>query len=507
LLIVTLPRVPTPFADTQFYASIARARQLVGVGIPSWMQHSPAAVDHIPFYGPVYFTLAAQTFDWFGVSLRGYRAVSLLGTLLVVAATALLVRSISPTSGRWLWAVTLLLLTPDIRTHATEGTMHALAVGFEAMALATFVGGLATGRGRAWFGAAAGAFLTLAALTTPRTYPFIAGFFVAGLLLPCMPSDARRLGRRQLAVAAATFAVGIGAWTIASHGNPLRWIRYMTFIAMHENTDVALLPGATRVWLFSWANALTSLIAAAAATIVVAKLSRGRRTDERAGLAAFALVTCGITMVVSAVVMNLTLDLGIYVGLPLFITVLAMPYEAFGVSRRALGLAVAFILSIETAFAGIWYLRVAATWDARDPEPLYAFFRTHVPEGSAVVGPPAPFFFAVERAGSRYRVAEAESWADWARWVPVIEPDAVAAARNVPIAPTGNRYFVWFTGDEVPAEYACAAPYRIATFEPAPHHLSLLGWLGRRTLDVGYPGASLYRLPQGCPTGYDPTHS
>ena len=284
----------------------------------------------------------------------------------------------------------------------------------------------------------------------------------------------------------------------------------MTFIAMHENTDVAVLPGATRVWLFSWANALTSLIAAAAATIVVAKLSRGRRSDERDGLAAFALVTCGITMVVSAVVMNLTLDLGIYVGLPLFITVLAMPYEAFGVSRRALGLAVAFILSIETAFAGIWYLRVAATWDARDPEPLYAFFQTHVPEGSAVVGPPAPFFFAVERAGSRYRVAEAESWADWARWRArdrtrrgCRSPQrADRAGRQIDIsAETGYEVRRRVRSAQQPS--ACAdrsSRLRIRAFSSAGSAVC--------TLDVELPGSSFLSGAAGrAPTGYDPTRS
>ena len=59
-------RVPTPFADVQLYVSIARARQLYGVGIPTLTWNSPTAVDHIPFYGPVFFDLSALALRLFG---------------------------------------------------------------------------------------------------------------------------------------------------------------------------------------------------------------------------------------------------------------------------------------------------------------------------------------------------------------------------------------------------------------------------------------------------------
>jgi len=157
--------------------------------------------------------------------------------------------------------------------------------------------------------------------------------------------------------------------------------------------------------------------------------------------------------------------------------------------------------------AGVWYARVAATWQARDPDSLYAFVTRHVPATSAVAGPRAPYFFAVERSGARYRSVSPESWADWARWMPDVEPEALAEARRVPITSTGERFLIWRADDEVPAEYACATTHQVAVFEPAPTHLELLGWLGARTWDTGYPKSVLYRLPQGCPTGYDPTHS
>jgi hypothetical protein len=402
--------------------------------------------------------------------------------------------------------VTLLLLTPEIREYATVGTMATLALGFEMMALAVFVCGLRAERRRAWYGAGAGALLSLAALTTPRTYLFIAAFFMAGVLSPGLSRAERRRASRQLAVTFATLAVAVGAWAVASHGSVTNWARYISFILRHEDSDVAILPSADRRWLFSVGNATVPFIAAALGVAVTALLSRrAERHDERTGVAAFALLTGWLTFIAGLVTLNLTFTQTTYIALPLFIVVLAMPYESLRLPPRALTVAAVAVLSIEAGLAGISYARVAATWDARDPDRLYRFFDRYVPDGAAVIGPPAPYFMAVERSGARYLSVSPESWADWARWVPILEPQAVAEARKVPVAPTAGRYLIWLAGDELPGEYACAATHQIAVYEPPPDHLDLLGWIGRRTWDTGYRKSILYQLPAGCPTGYDPT--
>src|SRR3954471_21223258 len=86
--LATLRHVPTPYADLQLYASIARSRQLFGIGVPSETWNSPVAVDHIPFYGPVFFDLCAATLHWFGVTLLSFRIASVIGWAIVVAAAA-----------------------------------------------------------------------------------------------------------------------------------------------------------------------------------------------------------------------------------------------------------------------------------------------------------------------------------------------------------------------------------------------------------------------------------
>ena len=505
LLVATMRRVPTPLPDAQFYASIARTTELRGIGIPSVLRHSPIAVDHTDFYGPVFFTAVASAFDWFGVSLRSLRAVSLLGALLVVLAGALLAHAVSGRRWRWVWAAALLLLTPEIQRNATAGTMETLAVGLEMLAVAVFVCGLRADRWRAWYAAAAGLLLTLGALTTPRTYPFVAAFFAAGLFFPGMTPDERRQAWRQMGATFGTFAIGIGTWAIVSHGSVLAWMRYMAFILTHEDSDIAMLPTARRQWLFSIGAAVTPLASALSAIAVAALCSRARRAHERVGLAGFALLTGWAAFVGGTVAMNLTFQKTTYIALPLFMAVLAMPYEDLDVHPRALAGAVSTLLAVELGLAVVWYARVAATWEARNPDPVYAFFEQHVPPGSAVIGTYGPYYIAVERAGSRYRSISSRSWADWARWVPLIEPEAVAEAMNVPITITRERFFIWRPDDALPPPYGCVRGHEVATFQPAPTHLGVLGWLGSRTWDTGYPPIVLYRLPDGCPTGYDPT--
>ncbi len=505
LLVFTLRRVPTPLPDAQFYASIARETELHGVGIPSVLRHSPLAVDHTDFYGPVFFTAVARAFDWFGVSLRSLRGVSLLGALLLVLSAALLAHAVSGERWRWLWAAALLLLTPEIQRNATAGTMDTLAVGCEMLALAVFVWGLRAERRRAWYGAAAGLLLTFGALTTPRTYPFAAAFFTAGLLCPCMTAGERRLAWRQLAAAGGTFAVAMGTWAIVSHDSVSHWARYMSFILTHEDSDVAVVPSATRHWLFSVGTAITPFVSAVSAIAIAALCSRVSRRHQRAGLAGFVLLTGWTAFVGGAVAMNLTFQKTTYIALPLFIAVLAMPYENMDLHPRAVTGAVTTLLAVELVVSAVWYARVAATWDARDPDAVYAFFDQHVPRGSAVIGLYGPYYIAVERSGSRYRSISRRSWADWARWVPIIEPEAVVEARDVPTTPTGERYLIWGPDDRLPAAYACAGGHDVATFRPAPTRLRLLGSLGSRTWDTGYPPIVLYHLPAGCPTGYDPT--
>src|SRR5204863_3442251 len=130
--------------------------------------------------------------------------------------------------------------------------------------------------------------------------------------------------------------------------------------------------------------------------------------------------------------------------------------------------ALMLLATTDFAYLSYRYVIVAGTWAARSPAAFDAFVARHVPPGSAVVGPDAPFFFSVERAGSRFRSIAARSWADWARWVPLVEPAALGVPRRFQEPAPFKRFLLWPSARGVPGGYACALPHLVARFEPAP---------------------------------------
>ena len=150
------------------------------------------------------------------------------------------------------------MLAPEVMGEVPEGAMHIVAVGLQIMALAVFARGL-TGESRAvTHGVVTGTLLSTSMLTTPRAYPFIAAFLCTGGLLWFSGLRCRRLLHQLVAAVAVLAAVGI-AWAVSSHDSVLKWLNYMAFIAIHEDTDVVLLPSAVRDWVFNWSGLMTPI--------------------------------------------------------------------------------------------------------------------------------------------------------------------------------------------------------------------------------------------------------
>jgi hypothetical protein len=81
-------------------------------------------------------------------------------------------------------------------------------------------------------------------------------------------------------------------------------------------------------------------------------------------------------------------------------------------------------------------------------------------------------------------------------------------ARSFRQPPPRERFFIWATEDEVPYGYKCALGSVVARFTPAPPDARWPEWIVRASRQyAGYPAATLYRLPDGCPSGYDPTRN
>jgi hypothetical protein len=295
------------------------------------------------------------------------------------------------------------------------------------------------------------------------------------------------------------------AWTIQAHGSPLRWLDYFVHIVSREDTDVAWLAASVRTWAFSWSALVTPAGAAVASVAAAAGLTRKPAVDWRRRRAAWiALVTAWLTAALTFSGMNITWTLGIYFAIPLFVVMVSLPWTELGVPRRLVTIWLILWLAASASIGLVRHARTAVTWAARDPAPLEHFVARHVPPGSVVVGPDSLYFFAIETSGASYRSWSPASIGDWARWVPALDAASPHALPRIRRTAPAKRFLIWQSADDVPDGYACAVYHRVAIYQPPGHHLDRLGPLGD-VWDAGYPGTALYWLPEGCPTGYDPT--
>lgn len=485
--VITLDRVPVPWTDEVIYAAIARGVQIDGAGAPTTLDGSPA-IDHVGFYGPVFFGLAAAFFDLFGVSAASFRAPGLVGALVLAAAGAWLARVCGQPVARQRWTAALLLLTPEIGRGATEGRMDTLAVGWSLLALTAYARGTLSTRPVMW-GALSGLSLSAAALTVPRSYPFVAVFVGVAFVAAAMPATPRAAGR-QWAAAAGALGLSLVAWAWVSHGSVLDWARFHWYVASREDIEVATAPGALRRWSVTPWQVVTSLAAAVGAVLVLAWREPGQQPERRRArhLVLAIAIANGI---VSAGLMNLTFALGIYFAVILLAVVLAIAPRWSGRRAVVVALCVALLTSTSIAVRLVRYARVAATWPARDPRPIERFIARHVPPGSYVYGPDYFFFYAVERAGSRYLAESGVSAAGWTRLVPPRQPARLREA--------SRPVYVIRLADE--PEPACAGARTVARFEPPPTRrraLGPLGWVAEGALPDTYRTAVLSQIPPGC---------
>ncbi len=492
-LLATLTRIPVSRGDGPFYASIARSYHYGTAGVPSTLEApAPTAVDHIRFYGPVYFRSVSLLFSIFGVSVSAFRALNLFGVMLFAAAGVFVCRALGGGPDRRAWTWTLLLATPEAGTASSNGRMDSLAVGLEMCAFAILLHGMVKQTRPKLYGAATGVLLSAAALTTPRTFPFLLGLVIAAIVehwrAPAIPRAVRVQAAATVVTAVAIFLL----WSTVSAGGPLAWFRFMAFVATHENTDVALLPSAAvRDLMFTWWQSVTLAFSVVGA-LVAAYLMRDRDLTPQALAGSFALVTVWTTLVATMTLFNYTFVFGIYFVLPLTTVVIALPTPLSDVLRRG---AVIVALMLFLVLAGVRMGKVVhagVTWDARDPANVDRFVASHVPAGSRVIGPGPDFFFAVERAGSRYMSFPQVSLADWARWVHYKD----APAR----LPVPSADFLLWRNDEgpPPPRIACAIQRLVATYEPPPPNIPSLGWVTETDPYAGYPKTSLYALGGGC---------
>jgi 4-amino-4-deoxy-L-arabinose transferase-like glycosyltransferase len=487
-----MDRAPIVWVDESLYASVARAVQTSANGVPTMLRDSPDASDHVKFYGPVFFRLAAASFAAFGFSVWSFRIIGVLGAFLIGVAGWLMTRAMCRDTERPLWTLLLLLLTPEVGMVATNGRMDALAVAFELLALAIFVSGLGRKGDAIGSSLAAGVFLALAALTTPRTFPFLLSFGVAGTALVAI-TPRRRPATIRIFVALLVPLLACAVWSTVAYGGPDRWLRTLAGIGTSDSIEVAIVSGAVRIW---WIRPWRLITPAAALLGTVAALLTFRRRPSLAVediAALFGLLVGVVTLAIIVAVNNFTFLFGAYFALPLMAVVLSLPRARLPRD----GVLTALVVGLIVCDAGVRFAKyaiVATTWNDRDPEVVERFVATNVPRGSDVIGPQTHYFFAVEEAGSNYLTFSPRSWADWTR-VATIPPSVHAR-----IAPTpAKRFVLWPDEDALPDGLACAHNSVVARYVP-PSHAARQRFteLPYSSEVPGYPAATLYRLPAEC---------
>jgi len=493
---LTLNRFPIEFGDGPFYASIARSLQQGRPGIPSILKQGPTAVDHVRFYGPVFFSTLATWFTVAGFSSVTFRMFCLAAAVFAAAGAVAVSWSLGGGPKRRAWAALLILLSPELGFSATFGRMDAFAVALEMFGLAIFVHGI-TYKRRPWLhGVASGAILAAAALTTPRTFPFMLGFAVALVtVLPrSAPSNRGHVIRQTAACCAAALFLWL-LWTFVSSGGPSSWFHMMSYIATHEDMDVALLRP-RRSWMFVWWQAATPAFACVGALVVAYRL-RGPASHTIA--AGVAIATAWIALVVTWTLFENAFLFETLAILPLFAVVLAVPILTSDLGRRRMAVVGFVVFCFFVGIRGAKIVRGLVTWTGRNPAPLSAFVRDHVPPGSEVLGPDQDYFFPVEESGSRYLIINQVSAADWARWMVAIDRRKASAPR-----PLKADYLLWpdagvFDDTLLP----CLSAVPLATYHPPPADIPALAHLVEDDARASYAATTLYRLKFSCS---DPGH-
>jgi 4-amino-4-deoxy-L-arabinose transferase-like glycosyltransferase len=510
LFLVSLGRVPIPWADEIWMASASYSIAHGGSSVPTALPPGPWYTPFTHVYGPVFFYLSAIFVRLFGLSAASVRLACVAGAALIVISSALLVRAAAG-SMRWAaLACAVVALTPEVGTIATNGRMDALAIGFEIAGMAAFMAAFGAGHRQSGAnGAAAGAFWLLAALTSPRALPLLGGLALGGVWLLID----RRSRSRALVVemyAAAVFLTGGLLWLHHMGVTPVEWARAYLLSSRSDAQNV-LLPGRARLWGLEVRNTVTPAVIAAAAGLLVLLLAAGgsargtkddvRRPDGPITPAIIALLigAAGNVAFIFTVANNVFTSSSYFV-LPLFAAVLAATVYAGRRTGHA-HVVLLFWLAVASLFGAgriVKYIEVVQTWRSRDPAPLQQFVERLVPPGSLVFGYDQYYYYAVQNAGSTFR-----------SWTPTPFPPA-AFGRPSGIRVEGDpspaladkRFLLWPVDGQpgpVPPSFACAVPQIVGRFrmsDARPTGIEHLG--GFISALHGYPDSMLYRLPADC---------
>ena len=415
LLLLILPRSPLPWWDEIFYASAALAAARGGPAVPIVMGAFPHTIRIDLLYGPMISFLGPLEIRLFGLSPTSWRLLGFEGALGAVLSASWVSRRLDRSAVATAAAAMLVALSQGMGARATSGRLDTITIMLELLSLACTLSALQAQESRRVafaYAAVAGIFCGLAALSTPRSFPFILGLVLAtGLELAL--AGKWELAARGLIIAAGAL-LPVWGWTFSQGLTPIGWLRVIAAASQGDKLNVSpLLHGTWHFFDEPLVPVLSGLLfLLVMLTVFGGTISMGRRIVEMEGHE----IVSGLRLVSIAALINyagLFLLIAHFWDYEIFVVPLLIPVLTALTAKilrsngpravRGIVLAAWMVLAIVlVTFRSGKVVAWLASYQERDPQPLQDFVRRKVPGNSRVFGPEDLYFYAVEGAGSQY---------------------------------------------------------------------------------------------------------
>jgi 4-amino-4-deoxy-L-arabinose transferase-like glycosyltransferase len=503
-MLLLLPRSPLPWLDETLFASTALSMVRGGPPTPTVLAAFPHIIRVDLFYGPVIGFLGALDVRLLGFSIVSWRMLGFLGAVGVVFSAPWVSGRLDGSRTAMAASAMLVALSQGMGARATSGRLDTVTVMLEMISLACAVRAMRREGFGYWpsiWAMLAGIFCGLAALSTPRAFPFVLGLFV-GIGIEIVLGRRRELWARGVIVGVAALAP-VWWWTTTQGMTPLGWLRLIAALSSGDKLSASpILHGSWHFFDEPWVPLASGLLFTFVMLLVLGcglgmagRLgdSEGQKDDGlRAG--------SGLRMAAVAVVMNyaaalLTIarfwDYEIFVvplALPVLMALTAKILRGSGprVMQRVVIVSWVVLAGVLMAIRSGKVVAWAASYEERDPWPLQNFVSSHLPSGSRVFGPEEFYFYAVENAGAHYLfvrpritgglVSKLDHDLDWREQLKVGE----------------NVYLIWPKDDNLPRGLK-TSDLRLEGSFTAKLGSEPAGWQ-KAGWGSGYPDTNLYRV-------------
>jgi hypothetical protein len=466
---IGIARSPLPWVDEVLWASAAHHYSLARGAVPSVLADYPGTGRFDLFYGPAALGTADLWLKLVSFGITGYRALPFVGATLVCLFGALVVWTCTRNALAAASTSTIVAASQMIGSRATSGRLDTLTVAAELAGLWFLLVDAQSQRRRIVYGACAGALLGYAALSSPRAFPTLLAIGIVALIASV--SEPKK--RLPLLATAGAMLAAIAAWTHSVGFTPLGWLRFIARASHNDSGNASPLLGGS--WGWGTGSAAFALAVYLSALLTVATALLGWNQPGAGNKARFLLRSAFINLLVTLLLLSRPASYDIFwLMLPLLAAIVVTVQAPPGGRRKA---QVAALAALSLLWASI---RIAKTadmaqgWAARDPAPLAAFMKQHVPAESVVYGPPGLYFYAVEEAGAHYRFTQ--------EWTTAGLESHQAPQR----AGVGKKFLLWTEGAPLPEGFASAVP--VARFAGAASAGSRAGITDR------YPATILYAV-------------